>query len=443
MNQNIITSQRILSKETTISNNTWLTGINNNDLIIGPSGGGKTRGYVIPNIIHTGDNLIIADTKGNLYNHYKDYLTKMGYKVMNLDLIHPSSSPMGFNPLSYVRTTKCDNFKDSGNRYNEDDISRIANAICPVQSRVDPVWDQAAQMYLETLILYTLNCLPDKQHNLCDIFYLLSNMKDEEIATIFDGECMLHPTSSFAIKYNTIKSTLAADKTVASVIFVLSNHLNKVANQSLKHLYDSNHQIDFNDFVNGKTILFLNVSDNDRSKDGLVNLFYTNAFQYLIDAADQRPDSKLPIPVRFIMDDFCTNAFIPDFDNLISVIRSREIYVSLIVQSISQLEGRYDPYRSQTIINNCDHLLYLGSNDPKTAEYFAKKVNRLPSSIECLPLEKLYIFARGNQPVMDNIYNINDDDTYCKIQEALKSDILSSADSNANNDTSGDTSTIM
>lgn len=415
-----IRSQRILSKTSSISNDTYLTGINNNDLIIGPSGGGKTRGYVIPNIIHTNDNLIVADTKGNLYKHYKNHLEKKGYKVMNLDLINPSTSPWGFNPLLYIREIECDSNATNDNRYNEDDISRVAKAICPVQSKDDPVWDQAAQMYLEALILYTLNRLPKNQHNLCDVFYMMSKIADDDITSLFEEEAMLHPKSSFAIKYSAIKTTITSEKTNASVLFILSTHLNKVANQSLMHLYTTNNQINFSDFVNGKTVLFLNVSDNDRSKDPLVNLFYTNAFQYLINSADSNEDSKLPIPIRFIMDDFCTNALIPDFDNLISVIRSREIYVSLIIQSISQLEGRYDQYKAQTIINNCDHLLYLGSNDPQTADYFAKKANRLPSSIECLPLKKLYIFARGSEPLLDDLYNINEDDTYCKIFKALK-----------------------
>lgn len=338
---------------------------------------------------------------------------------MNLDLINPSSSPWGFNPLSYIRKTESEDLDDYGNCYNEDDISRIANALCPIQSKDDPVWDQASQMYLEALILYVLNRLPKEQRNLCEIQYMLSNIKNDDIADLFEEECLLHPKSSFAIKYHTIKSTFSAEKTSSSVMFVLSSHLNKVANRSLMHLYNADQQIDFRDFTDRKAILFLNISDNDRSKDGLVNLFYSCAFQYLLDYADHTPDSKLSIPVRFIMDDFCTNTLISDFDNLISVIRSREIYVSLIIQSISQLQGRYNPYSAQTIINNCDHLLYLGSNDPITADYFAKKANCLPSSIERLPLRKMYIFARGSKPMIDDIYDISDDDTYCKIQRSL------------------------
>ena len=76
--------------------------------------------------------------------------------------------------------------------------------------------------------------------------------------------------------------------------------------------------------------------------DQLVSLFYTQALHELCDSADMDyPDHRLPVPVRFLLDDFATNARIPDFQNIISVIRSREIYVSIILQSITQLNALY------------------------------------------------------------------------------------------------------
>ena len=165
-------------------------------------------------------------------------------------------------------------------------------------------------------------------------------------------------------------------------------------------------------FLNGKTALFLSVSDSDRSQDALINLFYTQALQYLMAAADSRPDSRLPIPVRFILDDFSTNTVIPDFDKIISVIRSREIYVSLIIQSLSQLDSLYDHAKAQTIINNCDHCLYLGGTDIQTAEYFAKKFNCQVSTVLNLPLNGLFIFERGSEPRKARKYELDSDTAY-------------------------------
>lgn len=123
-------------------------------------------------------------------------------------------------------------------------------------------------------------------------------------------------------------------------------------------------RIDFRSLGREKTAVFLTISDTDRSMDGLVNLFYTQALQTLCNSADKDyPDHRLPVPVRFILDDFATNVRIPDFDKIISVIRSREIYVSIILQSISQLSALYGSGESTTIINNCDNCLYLGGQD--------------------------------------------------------------------------------
>ena len=145
----------------------------------------------------------------------------------------------------------------------------------------------------------------------------------------------------------------------ASIKGILAQHLNVVTYSGVKRMFRMKEQVDMGAFLKGKTALFLSVSDSDRSQDALINLFYTQALQYLMTAADKQPDSRLPIPVRFILDDFSTNTVIPDFDKIIAVIRSREIYVSVVIQSLSQLEGLYGHAKSQTIINNCDHCLYL------------------------------------------------------------------------------------
>ncbi len=133
--------------------------------------------------------------------------------------------------------------------------------------------------------------------------------------------------------------------------------------------------------------------------DRLVSLFYAQALQVLCHSADTRyPDHRLPVPVRFILDDFATNAVIPDFDNITSVIRSRNISVSIILQSITQLNAIYGAQRAATITNNCDNCLYLGGQDPETARFISVKANKPVSTILGMGLEETYLFTRGQQP---------------------------------------------
>lgn len=130
-----------------------------------------------------------------------------------------------------------------------------------------------------------------------------------------------------------------------------------------------------------------------------MNMLYAQALQILTRYADKEcRGNRLPVPVRFILDDFAANTVIPDFDKIISVIRSREIYVSIIIQSLTQLYSMYESSRAQTIINNCDHLLYLGGQDVETARYIGVKANRTPNAILNMPVGEAILFTRGQEP---------------------------------------------
>ncbi len=415
-----IQSKRILAKGIFADNDTWATGLNNNDLVVGPSGGGKTRGYVVPNILHTQESLIVADTKGNLCRQYGRYLEKKGYKVMHLDFTDTAYTPGGYNPLAYIRECRDRDANRDGDYYSEQDVKKVAKALCPETNGKEPFWDQAAQMYLEAIILFVLNLLPKEHHNLYEAYTFLTKMWSRELEHVVEEECITHPNSAFARKIEMIRQNTKAEKMDASIRGILAQHLDVVACSSTKRMFRMKRQLDLGAFLRGKTALFLSVSDSDRSQDALINLFYTQALQYLMDAADRRPDSRLPIPVRFLLDDFSTNTVIPDFDKIISVIRSREICVSLIVQSLSQLEGLYGHVKAQTIINNCDHCLYLGGTDTQTAQYFAEKVNCQVSTVLNLPLDSLYLFTRGSRPQKAQKYELSRDDAYHRLMESLK-----------------------
>ena len=413
-----VRSSRILAKGVTASNDTWATGRNNNDLLIGPSGGGKTRGYVIPNILHAQDSMIIADTKGNLCRLYGEYLKQRGYRVMHLDFRDVASTPWGYNPLDYVRACRDSESNRNGDYYSEQDIKKIAQSICPCQNAGEPFWDFASQMYLEAIILFVLNQLPDEQHDLYEAYTFLAKMGTEELKDMIEEERITHPRSAFARKIGMIRQNEKADRMDASIKGILAQHLDVVAYPGMRRMFRMKQQVDMGSFLREKTALFISISDSDRSQDSLVNLFYTQALQYLMNAADKQSDSRLPIPVRFILDDFSTNTLIPDFDKIIAVIRSREIYVSLVVQSLSQLEGLYGHARAQTIVNNCDHCLYLGGADIETAEYFARKLNRLTSTVLDLPLDSMFLFTRGEKPRKVQKYELDQDNTYHRLMDS-------------------------
>ncbi|MCM1164633.1 MAG: type IV secretory system conjugative DNA transfer family protein [Lachnospiraceae bacterium] len=414
-NGNAEISARVLAKNVLVNNDTRLTRLNNNDIIVGPSGAGKTRGYITPNILHSDESMIVADTKGSLFPRYGDYLRARGYKVQCIDFKDIERTPCGYNPLDYIRKTSNKKLIEQGNKYNEQDVKKIALNICPVQSEKDPFWDRAAQMYLEAFIMYVLKNYPKKKRSLTAVYEMLCDMETRDFDRVMDEEIKRFPDSTFAKKYRVIGQNAVAEKMHASIKGILAQHLDVISYSSTEYMFTMDEQLDMNSFLEGKTALFLNISDSDRSQDALVNIFYTQALQFLMLAADSCPESRLPIPVRFLLDDFSTNTVIPDFDNIISVIRSRGISVSLIVQSLSQLRSLYGKDKANTIINNCDHCLYLGGTDVDTASYFSEKFNCPVSTVLNLPLDAAFLFERGSAPRKVEKYDLDADAVYAEL----------------------------
>lgn len=422
-------SERILAKGVFVNNNSHFTYRNNNDLIVGPTRGGKTTGYIIPNLLHSSEGMIIADTKSNLYRHYGEYLAEKGYNVQCIDFADIENTPCGYNPLDFIRKTKNQRLIKQGDSYSEQDVKKIASIICPIQSQKDPFWDLAAQMYLEMFILYILHNCPDEEKNLSTAYSLLCMMGSEEFNELMETEIRNYPHSSFAKKYRMIAQNSIVGKMDASIKGILAQHLDVIAYSATEQMFTMKKQVDMTSFLKQKTALFLNISDADRSQDSLVNTFYTQAFQYLLFEADHLPDSRLPIPVRFLLDDFATNTVIPDFDKLISVIGSREVSVSLIVQSLSQLQGLYSPDKAKTIINNCDHCLYLGGTDSDTARFFSEKFNCMITTVLNLPLGSAFLFERGSAPKKVDRYDLESDEVYIELMEKRGIATNKSADS--------------
>ena len=155
-----------------------------------------------------------------------------------------------------------------------------------------------------------------------------------------------------------------------------------------------------------KTVIFAVVSDTDRSMDPLANLFFTQAMNQLCRYADKYcKDNQLPVPVRFILDDFATNCKIGEFPRMISSIRSRGISTMLMIQSEAQLTNCYGN-DGETIISNCDTYVYLGTNDVKTAQAVAERADVSVQKILHMPVGTNWIFRRGQRPINGKNFNL-------------------------------------
>ena len=236
-------------------------------------------------------------------------------------------------------------------------------------------------------------------------FDRIFNLHNEQYKRSHDGK------ESWAFEQY-VKFKGLSNKTLGSVVITVHADLGALDTPEIREMTETD-EMDITSIGQEKTAVFVEISDTDRSKDMLVNMFYSQAMSELCDFADAQENNRLPVPVRFILDDFGTTSKIENFEKMISNIRSRGISAMLMLQSVAQLRNNYGE-EFETILNNCDTTIYLGGNNAETARYISELVNKTPNSILTMPMKKCWIFRGGSVTMADTV----DIDSYQKPDKA-------------------------
>ena len=347
---------------------------------------------MIPNLLEAEGSYIISDPKGNLHRRYGKYLKEQGYKVKKLDFTNPGQSNH-YNFFNYIRNTQ--------------DIVKVAHMLIYQQKDTghkDPFWDESSQLLLQACIAYLREgCFTGERHlhNVMKLVDACQAKGDLEACNTVLDEMMnkheeLHKNSYAVRTYSKIR--LSPDKTLRSILVSLNSRIGIYDTPEITKM-TSDDSVDISSIGKEKTALFVVVSDTDRSMDGLANIFFTQAMNELCRVADTEcEDYHLPVPVRFILDDFATNCKIEEFPRMISSIRSRGISTMLMIQAESQLSECYGS-DGKTIIANCDSYVYLGGNDVETAKAVAERCDISVKKVLNMPVGTNWIFRRGENPV--------------------------------------------
>lgn len=391
-------SQTIVGRNRTIETDSFQTGINNNMLVIGPSGAGKTRHVLKPNLLQMGSSFIVLDTKGTLCREMGAVLAGAGYTVECLDFASICEEPrplpagavhVGYNPFAFIRRT-------ADGKPNQQDILSIAVALCPVESMKDPFWDRAAANLLAALIAYVMEELPREEQTFAALVELAEHLNDGATFRLLDDLEVSDPDSLASSMYLRYASTRDAEKMNASIIGIIAEKLMCLGFDGALRLYTASRQVDFARFGHERRALFVTMSDIDRALDPLTSLFVDQAFKALLREADRCPGGRMPAPVRLFLDDFA-NLYIDKIDDLLAVVRSREIWITLLLQSVNQLEARYGRPRAMSIVGNCDTQLVLGFQDLDTAQCFAERADRMPKTLLETAAGRAWLFVRGKR----------------------------------------------
>ena len=404
---------------------------NLNTVVVGGSGAGKTRFYAKVNLCQANTSFVVLDPKGELLRDTGYLLNQKGYEVRVLDLLNMEKSHC-YNPFVYLR--------------DDNDVQRLVTNLfkstTPKGSQSnDPFWDTAASMLLLALVFYLKYEAPPDEQNFPMVMEMLraADVREEceEYASpldeLFERLEMRNP-DHIAVKYYKDYHSGSA-KTLKSIQITLAARLEKFNLSSLAALTATD-ELDLPSLGEKKVALFALIPDNDTSFNFLVSILYTQIFQQLFYLADHKYGGSLPVPVHFLMDEFSNVSLPDDFSKILAVMRSRSVFVSIILQNIAALKALFEK-EWESILGNCDEFLYLGGNETSTHKLISesylgkatidtntydKSSGRngnystnyqisgrellTPDEVRMLDNRYALLFIRGELPIMDEKYDI-------------------------------------
>lgn len=423
-------SNKILSQNVRIGLDGRRHRRNLNTLVIGGSGAGKTRFFGKPNLMQCNTSFVVLDPKGEQLRDVGNLLEKEGYVIKVVDLINMNRSHC-YNPFCYIKDDK-------------DVLKLITNLIrntTPKGSQTnDPFWEKSETALLEALCLYLLHEAPEEEQNFTMVMEMIAAAEvkedDEEYQSpldeLFERLEIRNPNSLALKQYKIYKQ--AAGKTAKSILISVGVRLSAFNLESIASLTTTD-ELELDLVGERKTAIFAVIPDNDSTFNFLIGMLYTQLFQMLYYQADIVHGGALPVPVHFLMDEFANVALPDEFDKLLSTMRSRLIFVSIIIQNLAQIKGLYkDSWES--IVGNCDTLYYLGGNEQSTHKFMSEYLGKetldtntygkssgrsgnystnyqqagrellTPDEVRLLDNDYGLLFIRGERPVFDKKYDI-------------------------------------
>ena len=403
---------------------------NLNVLVVGGSGAGKTFSYCKPNIMQANSSFVCLDPKGEIVRDTGYLLEQKGYEVRVLDLINMNRSHC-YNPFVYLK--------------NDNDVQKLVTNLFKSTtpkgaSSNDPFWDTAAQMLLLSLIFYLMYEAPEDEQNFVMVMELLraGDVHEDDDSYVSPLDMLMNRLETknpehIAVKYYHDYHSGSA-KTLKSIQITLAARLEKFNLESLAKITMTD-ELDLPSLGEKKVALFALIPDNDTSFNFLVSILYTQIFQQLFYLADHKYGGSLPVHVHFVMDEFANVSLPDDFDKILSVMRSREVSVSIILQNLAQLKALFEK-QWESIVGNCDEFLYLGGNEQSTHKYVSELLGKetidtntygkssgrsgnystnyqnsgrellTPDEVRMLDNKYALLFIRGERPVQDLKFNL-------------------------------------
>ena len=342
---------------------------NLNEIVIGGSGAGKSFRKIKPDIMQMTGSYVVTDPSGELYRDCAKILRENGYKVrvLNLTNINLSNS---YNPFVYM--------------VEEQDVLNIADLFMKNsagEGEKEDFWSGAAQDMLVMIMLYLFKA-DDEVKSFGRVIRLVNsiqykNNKIDETCEL--GRCMKkhqmnekNKNDAASINWNGLLGT--PQETLGSIAKTLSTRLRLWAVEDVDMLTGDD-EMDFDDIGVNKTAIFLIIPAARQTYKAVANIFYSQLFERLMYIASLKYNNRLPLLVACELDEFANLGTIPNFSEILAVVRKYNIRLCVVLQGLSQLKAIYEK-TFDSIIGNCSIFTFLGTNDQESKEYVSKKLGK-------------------------------------------------------------------
>lgn len=403
-------SNIILTDNVQLSLDTAQTGKNLNVCVVGGAGTGKTYSYVLPNIWQANTSYVITDKSGYLLNKTEKILKEQGYiiKVLNL---YGAEHSNHYNPFDYV----C----DKNGICNETAVTRMVDTLLIVPKTVTDkafllkqITNDVMCVLVSALCFYLIEMESKENRNFQNVIRLL-NMPVSEL-----DEILLMPDKK--VKFLCLKRYMlfkksAKTKEIAEAIRIAAlDRLSMFTQPDIANLtqYDD---MELNLIGDRKTAVFINASISSISYNGLCSVLVTQIFNVLYDRTEQFPNNKLPVHVRFMLDEFANSVYIPDLEKHMAVCFSHNMSVNIILQCIEQLKSLYSYW--DIILNSFDSVLFLGGRSGETLKCLSDLTGINADKLFALHTDECVLNIRELPPIYGKKFDPEKHINYGKIEE--------------------------
>ena len=359
----------IASNDTKLSINDRKTFRNNNFLILGGAGTGKSRFVIKPNLLQENCSYVVTDPSGEIIVSCGKVLSDHGYKIKIFNLSNMGHSNT-YNPFNYIR----------------DEAGVLMVIDCLIKNTTgknekgDQFFTNSEKLLYSACIFYLIDFETDESRkNFSSVMDMINMSQVDENNPSSKSELdlmfeQIDQTSLAAKYYKAFKQ--AAGKTLKSIIISCVVRLQSFMTPQVTRLTGSDN-INLASIGDEKTILFIITPQADRTFAFLASMLYSQLFETLYDKGETQKlktgSERLTYHVRCLMDEFANIGEIPEFPSKLSTMRKYNISATIVLQDNSQLQSMYkDEWR--TIMANCDSTIFLGNAEPDTLKYFCEKL---------------------------------------------------------------------